>query len=149
MTSYPPTLPSFRVTLYTIKSRPKIWWIQIFLRDRVRCSFQAMHAQLFVLRRENHRLPTSSSFPFLQFFIIRDCRAMRRETEKNIRDEIGEGQNAWQITRLVHRRNETKPRPRTRTALCSHCSRVSLRGSQVRHSAGATRSVGSPSDYAR
>lgn len=74
----------------------------------------------------------------LLVFMIRDCRAMRREAEKNIRDEIGEGQNAWQITRLVHRRNETKPRPRTRTPLCSHCTRVSLRGSQVCHSAGAT-----------
>lgn len=58
-----------------------------------------------------------------------------REAEKNVRDEIGEAQNAWQITRLVHRRNETKHRSRTRTALCSHCARVSLRGSVVRHSA--------------
>lgn len=58
-----------------------------------------------------------------------------REAEKNVRDEIGEGQNAWQITRLVHQWNETKHRPRTRTPLCSHCTRVSLRGSEVRHSA--------------
>lgn len=113
MASY--SLPhSSNYHIYIIKSHSKIWWIQILLRDKKRCSFEANIVGACTAFCPSTRKPPPSEFlPSPLSFIIRDCRAMRREAEKNVRDEIGEGQNAWQITRLVHRRNETKPRPRT------------------------------------